>query len=83
MDVAQLAFLVALAVDVFVLWHVRRHGYGVGIPHGELPVVVSATVLALVTFVVSGVADTVFIFQRAEQVPGSPSPLVRAIFGAI
>ena len=51
--------------------------------HGELPVVVSATVLTLATFAVSGVADTVFIFQRAEEVSDSPSRLVHAIFGAV
>ena len=69
-DVAQLALLAALAAGVFALWCVRRHGRGTGIPRGDLPVVVSATVLAFAAFAASGVADTAFMFQRAEAVPG-------------
>ena len=82
-DVAQFAFLAALAAGVFALWRVRRHGRGAGIPRGQLPVVVSATVLAFAAFAVSGVADTAFMFQRAEAVPGSPSTLVHAVFAAV
>jgi hypothetical protein len=37
-------------------------------------------VLALTVFAASGVADTVNMFERAAAVPGSPSPLVHAIF---
>jgi hypothetical protein len=86
-DVAQFAFLAALAAgQVFALWRVKRHGRGAGIPRGELPVVVSATVLAFAAFAafaVSGVADTAFMFQRAEAVPGLPSTLVHAVFAAV
>jgi hypothetical protein len=82
-DVAQFAFLAALAAGVFALWRVRCHGRGAGIPRGQLPVVVSATVLAFAAFAVSGVADTAFMFQRAEAVPGSPSTLVHAVFAAV
>src|SRR5918995_1315388 len=32
---------------------------------------------------VGGVGDTVFMFQRAAAVPGSPSPLVHAIFATV
>ncbi len=32
---------------------------------------------------VSGVADTAFMFQRAEAVPSSPSTLVHAVFAAV
>lgn len=83
MDVAQFAFLAALGAGAFALWRVWRGGWGVEIPHGELPVVVSATLLALVAFAVSGVADTVFMFQRAEAVSGSPSPLVHASLAGV
>ena len=82
-DVVQFAFLAALAAGVLALWRVRRHGRGAGIPRGDLPVVVSATVLAFAAFAVSGVADTAFMFQRAEAVPGSPSTLVHAVFAAV
>jgi HAAS domain-containing protein len=82
-DVAQFALLAALAAGVFALWRVRRHGRGTGIPRGDLPVVVSATVLAFAAFAVSGVADTAFMFQRAEAIPGSPSTLVHAVFAAV
>ena len=80
---AQFAFLAALAAGVLALWRVRRHGRGAGIPRGDFPVVVSATVLAFAAFAVSGVADTAFMFQRAEAVPGSPSTLVHAVFAAV
>ena len=80
---AQFAFLAALAAGIFAFWRVRRHGRGAGIPRGELPVVVSATVLAFAAFAVSGVGDTAFMFQRAEVIPGSPSTLVHVIFAAI
>jgi hypothetical protein len=82
-DVAQVAFLAALAAGVFAFWRVRRHGRGAGIPRGELPVVVSATVLAFAAFAISGVADTVFMFQRAEAVPGSPSTIVHAVVAVV
>ena len=82
-DVAQFAFLTALAAGVLAFWRVRRHGRGVGIPRGELPVVVSATALAFAAFAVSGVADTALTFQRAEAIPGSPSTLVHVSFAAI
>jgi hypothetical protein len=78
------AFLAALgAGQVFAFWRARRHGRGARLPRGELPVVASATVLALAAFAASGVADTVFMFQRAAAVPGSPSPLVHAIFATV
>ena len=82
-DVAQFAFFAALAATVFAFSRVIRHRRGAGIPRGELPVVVSATVLAFAAFAVSGVADTAFMFQRAEAVPGSPSILVHAVFAAV
>ncbi len=83
MNVAQFAFLASLAAGAFALWRVWRRGWGAEIPDGELSVVVSATVLALAAFAVSGVAHTVFMFQRAEAVPGSPSPFVHAGFAAV
>jgi hypothetical protein len=82
-DVAQFAFLAALGAGVLAFWRVRHHRRGARLPRGELPVVVSATVLALVAFAASGLEDTVFMFQRAAAVPGSPSPLVHAIFAIV
>jgi len=83
MDVAQFAFLAALGAGAFALWRVWRGGWGAEIPRGEFPVVASATLLALAAFAISGVADTVFMFQRAEAVPGSPSPLVHTGFAGV
>ena len=54
--VARFAFLAALGAGVFAFWRVRRHGRGARLPRGELPVVVSAAVLALVACAASGVA---------------------------
>lgn len=83
MDVAQFAFLVALVTGIFAFWRMRRYYRGAAIPHGELLIVILAATLAFAAFTLSGIADTVFTFQRAEAVPGSPSPLVHTIFAAV
>jgi len=92
-NLSGVTFLAACALMLFALWQTHWHKAGFARSFREIEITISAramhfvalaaTVIGLLALFANGLLRTIFAYQRAAAVPGSPSPRMLAIFALV